>query len=503
MNSISKTHKVLIVGAGPVGLTLALMLRQYGIQSHLIDKIKERSHFSKALTITSASLKIFQGLQIAERMLEKGKKCEYVEIIFNGDRTAFIDKSSLPSQFNYYLSIPQPTVENILESELHRWGGEVQYGHELISLEDKNNYVSVDIVDSSKKSTNTLHFDYVIGCDGAHSSVRKLLNIPFMGPDYPVHFLLADVKFKENNPPSCASYYVTSTGFLGLFPTQTDYVRVVVSKEGRLPDNRTQSSLEEIQCYLDKYLNKLLTASTCIWSTHARIIGRIADQCRLNRIFLAGDAWHLFSPVGGQSLNTGLQDAFDLGWKLAYVIQKKFNKTLFNTYEDCRMVAAKKVLALTDRYTNLIVGYNKDEDLKEYFKPVFQNRIFFKKLLPYFFSGYHADWSVEKSNWVGKHIPFIKLNNQDGIHSTYDLPKFRIYVLIIQNNLSSVIEEFSTNFYKKILKIITVNIWDAELKNIFTLRQQIIFLVSPGGYIVAYGDKEQVRAYFENYMISE
>ena len=184
---------VLIVGAGPIGLTLALQLERFGIKASLIDKAKKRSTFSKALTLTSSSLKLFQGLGVVSQMVLRGKRCERVEIIDNKQRVAFVDKTTLPCQFNYYLSLPQPEIEKILEEELMHRGAVVHYNNELLSLEQKSSLVTASILNCATKQVDTVAFDYVIGCDGAHSVVRKLLNIPFVGPNYPVHFHLADL----------------------------------------------------------------------------------------------------------------------------------------------------------------------------------------------------------------------------------------------------------------------------------------------------------------------
>ena len=127
---MSSDPRILIVGAGPVGLTLALQLAQYNIKASIIDKAKTRSKFSKALTLTSASMKLFDGLGVISQMILKGKRCERAEIIYNKQKVAFVDTTSLASKYNYYLSLPQPETEKILEAQLVRYGGVVDYKHD-------------------------------------------------------------------------------------------------------------------------------------------------------------------------------------------------------------------------------------------------------------------------------------------------------------------------------------------------------------------------------------
>jgi 2-polyprenyl-6-methoxyphenol hydroxylase-like FAD-dependent oxidoreductase len=491
--------KVLVVGAGPIGLMLAVVLARYGIDITVIDKVKRRGHFSRALTLTSASLKLFQGLDIANPILEAGKKSQRVEIFFNKKRAAFLDKKFLLSQFNYYLSIPQPVVENILEQELERLGVSVKYGHELVSLEQTDQYVTAKY--SINNYLTTGNFDYVVGCDGAHSTVRKLLNIPFSGPDYPVYFLLADLKFKENNFPKYATYYVEPDGFMGFFPMNSAYSRVVIQKNEALTDDRSPASIYELQSYLEKYLPQKLTIIDCAWSTKARVIGRLSPKCQEGRVFLAGDAWHLFSPVGGQTMNTGFQDAFDLGWKLAYTLQGKMKANLLNTYEIERSIAAKKVLTITDYYTNLIIDANVHKEAQKCFTPDLKNRLFFKQTLPYLFSGYHADYQHQKNNIVGQHVPYFKLQEQKkDIKSTYDLPKLKKYTLFFLKSSWDLVVDFTTSPYANFINLIEVNSNEQQIARALFLNQYSICLVSPGGYIAAQGNNQDIKKYFKDFI---
>lgn len=493
-------NNILIVGAGPVGLLLAISLSQYDINVKIIDKIEPaRDKFSKALTINAASLKSFHGLGIVEDFLNNGKKITKADIFFNKKRMMGVNKKYIDSLYNFYLSVPQFEIEKILENKLRRLHQNIDYNKELLEIENNDEKVQVTIKDLETQQIRKEFFDFVIGCDGAHSSVRKLLKLPFDGKDYNFHLLIADVCFSESPSFSKATYYLNDDGFIGLFPMNNGFTRIVIQKKGPLV-NLIAPAIEDIQLYLELYLPHKLSINALSWSSCARVVSRITSSNNINKIFLAGDAWHLFSSVGGQTMNTGIQDAFDLGWVLGHYLKHHANENLLNKYAQDRMVAVKKIFDLTDMYTKLITGeLPKDERLK-FFLPDFSNRKYYKETLSCDFSGYKADYSQGINSIIGRHVPYVEFQEAyPKFNSTYDLPKLKKNILfaLVLHEKNSLLELLSQ--YHSILELITVTEKEVKLLKSLELSTFHVCLLSPGGYIIAHGTLEHVVAYLKKY----
>lgn len=492
--------RVLIVGAGPIGLFLAVSLKQYNVDISIIDKINpERDKFSKALTITSASLKAFHGLGIAQNFLEQGRKVTGAKVFFNKKKVLNLNKHYLNSLYNFYLSIPQPETESILEQKLNSYSTDIEYQQELIDIVQCKDYVEVTIKNLKTLEVEKKHFDFVIGCDGAHSSVRKILKIPFIGHDYDLHFILGDVFFREKFSFACATYYVDEAGFVGFFPKEDGATRIVIGKKGQRSDSIIKPIKEDFQPYLNSYLPNSLNIRDLLWSSCARVTNRMAQSMRVNRVLLVGDACHLFSSVGGQTMNTGIQDSFDLGWRLAHYLNNNAKEELLDGYAQDRKLAANKVFALTDLYTKLIMGNIKHEKIK-YFQPNFSNRKFYKMELPNEFAGYMADYSCEEKGIVGKHIPYIKFQKPyDNLISTYDLPQLQKHVLFRLGDSAQSTEAQELALYSDVVTEIIIGAEEKTLSNELQIDKQNACMVSPAGYIVVHGKLAEVKKYLKNY----
>lgn len=392
MQSIS-SNQVLVVGAGPVGLTMAFELQRRGISCRIIDKISVPTDQSRALAIHAKTLEAFENMGIVDEILKAGQKLHAVNIYVHEKRILHLTMDELESPYPFIISLPQSETERILTGELKKSGVEVLRGTELVDLsqDEEHVYATLKYADSS---TTEETFDWLIACDGAHSTVRHKLNLEFEGSGYPDAFLLADVSVNTTLPQTEAHMFHGEDGILAMFPYGNGRFRliadvpfdsqVIKASEDKANDLETDTrklenksieektsddasdngkprkrpqlrepTLEDFQHLVDQRGPSGLQISNPIWLAAFAIQRRSVNHYRKERIFLAGDASHVHSPAGGQGMNTGIQDAFNLAWKLALVIKGASPVSLLDSYDSERHSIAKGVLKMTDFLTRV------------------------------------------------------------------------------------------------------------------------------------------------------
>jgi 2-polyprenyl-6-methoxyphenol hydroxylase-like FAD-dependent oxidoreductase len=359
--TITKTHtKVLIVGAGPSGLMLAAQLLRYGVEPVIIDSKQGPTNDSKALAVQARSLEIYRQMGLIERVLGEGKQAKGLSFNEDGREVAAFSFANLgegQTPYPFVHLYQQSKNERLLLDFLTVNCCPVYWETSLIELKQTSAQVEVKLQNGDQPLTLTC--DYVAGADGPHSVVRKQLQIPFNGDTYFHEFYLADVEL--NNQEMDGNYvqlFLAKNGFAGFFPMpEENRYRIV----GNLPDefdNKEELELEEVLPYLDFITHKQIKIVNNNWFTIYRLHHRMADKFSDGRCFLVGDAAHIHSPVGGQGMNTGLQDAYNLAWKLAGVINKQFKGKILDSYAIERIPVAKELLSTTDKIFNLIISRN-------------------------------------------------------------------------------------------------------------------------------------------------
>jgi 2-polyprenyl-6-methoxyphenol hydroxylase-like FAD-dependent oxidoreductase len=356
--SIPASCDVLIVGAGPTGLMLANQLVRRGVTPVIIDRHPGPSVQTKALGVHARTMEIYAKLGIAERAVELGLPTRggnmWPEGRF-GARIPFGDIGRGLSPFPYILILGQDDNERLLGELLRNQNVPVQWNTELMKLEHGANDVRVTLkqADGSIKETRTR---WVAGCDGAHSAVRTLNGIGFPGAPYEHVFFVADTTATGPMVPDELNIYLWKDGFHLFFPMRgRNHWRIV----GILPAElrgRDDLTFDAVVPSLRQYAGTALAFSECSWFSTYRIHHRHAERFRDRRCFLLGDAAHIHSPVGAQGMNTGLQDAYNLAWKLALVIEGRASESLLDTYETERLPVAKRLLETTDRGFALVVS---------------------------------------------------------------------------------------------------------------------------------------------------
>jgi 2-polyprenyl-6-methoxyphenol hydroxylase-like FAD-dependent oxidoreductase len=344
---------VLVVGAGPVGLTMACELARSGVRCRIIDKAAAPASTSRALAIFPRTLEVFQMMGMISPVLKAGHQLDGVAIYNRSGQIGHIGFSSLPSRYRFVVSLPQSETEGFLGEHLARFGIVVDREKELVALSQSNDAVQA-IIRDPRGLEERVESSWVIGCDGAHSSVRHLLSLPFEGEGYPETFLLADVKMDGLVDHIHVHLFLTGEGLVGIFPFRDNRCRVIVNLQTEADDQPDGVlRLSQIQALVESRTGSEIRLTDPVWLSRFRISHRKIADFRAGRVFLAGDSAHVHSPAGGQGMNTGIQDALNLSWKLALVVGRKSPDALLNSYNEEREPIARTVLSLTDRLTRI------------------------------------------------------------------------------------------------------------------------------------------------------
>lgn len=348
MTTANTAPAALVVGAGPTGLLMASELARHGVSCRVIDKRPHATTTSNAIALHARTLEVFEQLGIIEEVLAQGLKQHGASIYADGQRIIHVRFDDLDAPYPFILSLAQSETEHILGAHLERLGIQVERNVELLGFTQDEQSVTARLGHADGQE-ETITTPWLIGCDGAHSTVRHMLTMTFSGSAYPEAFALADVKLHWPLSDDEMHMFLGQDGILAVFPMRGGRYRLIVETaaeagEEKLPD----PTLEELQGFLDKFAPAGSTASDPVWLAAFRTHLRQAAHTRQGRVFLAGDAAHIHSPAGGQGMNTGLQDAYNLAWKLALVNAGQAPASLLDTYEIERHPVAESVMRTTD-----------------------------------------------------------------------------------------------------------------------------------------------------------
>lgn len=346
MNGAGTDTEVLIVGAGPVGLFLANECARRGLRWRLIETRSRQSEHSKALAIFPRTLEIFDMAGIVAPFLEVANRVTSVAIIAQQRPLARLRFEPDGTPYSFVGMVPQNVTEKIMVRELQRRGGSVEYDTTFISAVAHDGYVTATLDRKGQQFQVTALF--VVGCDGAHSAVRHLLNLPFEGAEYADSFMLADVETNEALRGDEMHLCPSEHGPLAIFPISATRRRIVATVDKTEKD---APSLEFVRKIVAQRAPAGFEALSLRWSSYFRIHHRHIVRLRVGKIFIAGDAAHIHSPFGGQGMNTGLQDAWNLVWKLYLAVRGQGSEQLLDSYTAERRPVITAVLRTTHRLT--------------------------------------------------------------------------------------------------------------------------------------------------------
>ncbi|BAC12594.1 pentachlorophenol-4-monooxygenase [Oceanobacillus iheyensis HTE831] len=488
-------EEVLIIGAGPTGLAMAIGLEKQGVSFRIVDKKSAPGTASRAMAVQARVLESYYQFGIDQEIIQNGIIIDQTNIIKDREKIVSIPFGSIGgeiSPYPYVLSIPQDVHERILVKYLESKNISIEWDTEVTNLIEEEDYV--DVILNEGDAEENQHFKYICGCDGAHSIVRKQAKIDFPGDTYNERFFVADVEIEEDQNGMSVGFRKEAF-CLAMNICHSSSVRLI----GIIPKDfkgEEPETFHPIIPYAEKILP--LKIRSVNWYSPYKIHCRVAEKFKSGRLFLLGDAGHIHSPAGGQGMNTGIMDAFNLSWKLAFVLKGKLNEDVLRTYEEERIAFAKSLVSTTDKVfqsvvkskilKNFIIPYivpklSKSKKLKtKLFKVISQVKINYRD-------------SILSKGRVGKikagdRLPWIQKNNINN----YDALKSVDWQIHVYGKNSKKLNRLSQSFsipvhYYKWSKV-------AKRKKV---EKNSIFLVRPDGYIAVVITKKEIDV-LKNYL---
>ncbi len=506
--------EVIITGAGPSGLMMACQLALHNIRFRIIDKKEAPSNHSGAMVVHARTLEIFQQMGLAEKMLDQGTIVNGISVYFNGKKSDSLNLNGIGSsltKFPFILLLEQSKTERLLLEFLQQKGFQVEWKTELVNIVQNEHKVEAKIIlpDGNPEEIST---NYLIAADGGKSTIRSLLKIPFKGKSHHTTLSVIECESDILSPPDEILFSFSQKATAGFFPLPKGKWRIdVVIRRFRADGLLSFNAVQKVFNRKTRLNANIRNADRfSVFRSH----GMYALIYRIHRCFLIGDAAHLFTPVGGQGMNTGLQDAHNLAWKMAMVLKGYLKSNILNTYQIERKPVAIATCRNSDTYFKLVASGN-------FFLRLFRNyllpaliKLFFKLMTVRKFSesifnkisglsiSYPNDFlSLPASDGIfktapipGNRIPFFTFIENDGEVVSIDrkIQGDRFHLLIFGGNKSSVdkITKTAKEFGNRIsFQVIPLNPDTDELFLKFGIKSQGWYLIRPDHYIACRSDE--------------
>lgn len=371
---------VLIVGAGPTGLACAMSLARAHTNVRLIDRAPQPAAHSRAIGIQARTLELFEQHRVVEPFLAAGHRLRAANLYSNGNRLARLDFDPLQTRYPYLLCLDQSVTERLLAEHLATLGVKIERGVELVGLRQNESEVEARLSHADGRE-EICRAAYVVGADGAHSTVRHLLGLSFAGKTFEQTFVLADLQADSDLSGDEFHLFASGDGLAAIIPMGEDRHRFIADNASAMGDVQApheadarpetapapagageharpngedpSPSIELCRTIATRRVHHPLTLSTLTWSSYFHLNSRMVERLRTKRVFLAGDAAHVHSPAGAQGMNTGIQEAFNLGWKLARCMAGQAGEPLLDSYQGERHPIERDVLRQTAFVTQL------------------------------------------------------------------------------------------------------------------------------------------------------
>ena len=346
--TVPEQVEVAVVGAGPTGLTLGCVLRQAGVDVLVADRAAVGTKESRAAVVHARTLEALDDIDVTRRMVAEGGQVPVFTLRSGTRRLARIDFAGLPTRYPYTLMLPQSRTEAILAARLAELGGQPERPYTATGVTGDAAGAALTLA-GPDGSAHTVRARYVVGADGLHSTVRQQAGIGFTGGRYDQAFVLADVKMDWPLPAAEVQLFLSPAGLVVVAPLPGGHHRIVATMDDA-PETVTGA---DVQALLDERGPGSVHVHDLAWGSRFRVHHQVADDYRRGRLLLAGDAAHVHSPAGGQGMNTGIQDAVDLGYTLAGVLRGGQPESSLDGYQRRRRPVAQQVVRLTDRATRM------------------------------------------------------------------------------------------------------------------------------------------------------
>ncbi len=339
---------VVVVGAGPTGLSLACVLAARGVSCVVLDQAAEHGNTSRAAVVHARTLEVLEDLGVTDDLVRRGVAVPRFTVRDRDRALLTVGFDRLPTRYPYTLMVPQDVTEGVLAERLHAVGGSVYRQHAVTGVETDTAGATV-VVTGPGGAVRRVRAGYVVGCDGMRSTVREQAGIGFTGGRYAQSFLLADVRMDWPFARDEVHLFFSPSGLVVVAPLPGDRFRVVAT----LDEAPRHPDVAHVQALLDARgpVTEPATVRERVWGSRFSVHHRLAEAYRRGPVFLAGDAAHVHSPAGGQGMNLGIRDGVALGGLLADVLDGRAGQERLDRYEASRRPVARSVVAMTDRLT--------------------------------------------------------------------------------------------------------------------------------------------------------
>lgn len=442
---------VLIIGAGPTGLTLAYELARRGVPFRIIDQKPQPTQSSNASWIQPRTLEIFDLMGVVDAFLRRGNNCEAMQFYIDGKEACRLPFAGIPSVYPYIIQLPQSETERILTDRLTTLGVKIERGVKLTGVLENKDGVTCNITHANGE-IEMLDCDWLVAADGANSTVRELGKVHFAGEDIQEQFIVADATIESGLSKKEVHFFFEQGLIFVAYPLGHDKYRIIANLHlpyvRKLFTEREVKELAQERAHGEYYIKKVE------WISPFWVHSKIVKNMRHGRIFLAGDAAHIHSPVGGQGMNTGIQDAFNLGWKLALVVQRKANESLLNTYHEERYPVVHRIVQTTEKITKAVLSENGFiQQLKTFSdsvtEPLSSDIQKYITTLSQCDFWYAPNIAIAKPSHVytklpvGSHAPEVLFGKQDCLYRRFRDGKHHLLVFLNQKEASMVVNSLN------------------------------------------------------------
>jgi len=507
--------EVLIVGAGPTGLALAVQLIRCGVDFVIIDSKETTTPFSRAIGVQARTLEIYDQIELADKLVSLGHRAEKAKFLKGGEVLGEANLSELGvglSPYPYVLLVEQGLHEELLYQYVTDSGRDILWQHEMVSFEDDGDGVTAK-VKQADGSELTVSAKYLVGCDGAKSSVRRGLGLTFEGDTVERLFYVADIILDWPHGHDALQVNLGEDTLTAFFPLKGENRWRIV---GTFPEGHKKDEAdipyEEIEAQIEHDMGVKLDIEKVNWFSVYNVHSRAVNAFSKGRCFVAGDAAHIHTPAGAQGMNTGIQDGYNLAWKLALVLNGTADEKLLATYNEERLVNARNLLKTTDRFfefaaseewlisfvRNNIFPYVFDLALKfdfvknELFSTVSQIGISYEGQSLSFESG---EFSVK----AGDRMPWFHIDGE-GIFDSLKEPRFHLLLFgandTIRNEISAIDAKWRDELVVRSFPL------SDEVKKAFGIESPFLVLLRPDNYIGYLSDDlvpEKLNDYLTRY----
>ena len=511
MSMPTKTD-VIIIGAGPTGLSLACQLIRYGVDFVIIDRNETTTPHSKAIGVQARTLEIYEQMGLANELVELGAKAEHARLVVGGEVRGAVDFSDIGTgmtPYPYLLIVEQGKHEKLLYDHILSNGNEVTWKTELGSFSQNAGGVTA-IVKKDTGETETIEAKFLVGCDGAKSHVRRSLGLAFEGSTFGRMFYVADVDIDWQFGHDALTVVLMRNNLLAFFPMSGERQwRIVGTFPKEFGKDEGEVLYEEIEEQIKRDSELALDITAVNWFSTYKVHTRHANRFSEGRCFLAGDSAHIHTPAGAQGMNTGIQDGYNLAWKLALALRGTAGDRLLESYNEERLANAKSLLKTTDRFFNLVASpdpvlsyfrttifpyiagaaFSLDAVRKFVFPRISQIAINYRHSL----ITDHGDSYLDVK--AGDRFPYFTVEGES-IYDRLRQPKFHLLVFFDGQN-EPPIESLSTEFADMVDRH-AIPLYP-RVAEIFGTNKSFSVLVRPDNYIATIS-RETSFAPIENYL---